>query len=264
MIKQKSINIKFLGIIFFVVLNVCPVYAQDQNDLIDRLIERSGIYEQVDLLSSQLQAQMQEWADSGLQKAESLPEILSQFSKSDALKDKIRNKFNASISMEDAQEVLKWYESPLALRITQLEKQTATPEAMMAMQQQAENLYSQTQRVEMIQKLDVATKATDASMKMVEDLTIVTKIRSTPGVSIEEISSQAREDIEQYRDEYKKMTILSFLYAYQNLTDEELAQYIGFAESDLGQRYNKAVMDTLGVAFADILKLVYQELSVER
>ena len=46
----------------------------------------------------------------------------------------------------------------------------------------------------------------------------------------------------QLRRNFQNVCMVSFLYTYQSLSDDELEQYVEFAESDSGRRYHQTIL----------------------
>ncbi|VAX37769.1 hypothetical protein MNBD_UNCLBAC01-1486 [hydrothermal vent metagenome] len=256
--------VKFWIVLFLGIMSVCSVEAQEKEGLLDDLIKKSGMYEQISQLPAYVQAGMvqQQAAGISVEKSEVVSRILMEVFQPDILRKDVKNYLKDALEVNDIQEVLVWLDSSLGMKITKLEEQASTPEAMGEMQQQAEQLYTQTERVEIVSRLDEAIKATDAMVQMIENMGIAAAIAAMSAseqeseMSQDEVVSMVKQGVTQYYDMYKNITIVSFLYSYQILSDEELMEYIQFAESNIGKKYHKAGIEALNIAVKNASKKI--------
>ena len=249
---MKKCIVQIFGVLFLGIMSTQPLYAYNQTDFLDELMEKSGLSEQVNQFPAYINQGMMQRKNTGVspQELESISRILNESFHPDALRKDIKANLKVSLSPIDIQGALKWLNSPLGEKITKLEELASTPQAQIEMQEQAEGLLSQGTRVEMAQRLDVAIRASEAQVTVIENMAIAAAVAAGSSldgeeVSLEAISEKVRAEVRPHYETYQIMTIVGFIFSYQSLTDEELVEYIEFAESKVGQRYHQSMIEAL-------------------
>lgn len=175
------------------------------------------------------------------------------------------------------QDVLNWLRSPAGRRITRLEEAATTPEGVRQMRAFAKQLQTNPPsqaRVQLAKRLDEATNATELLLEMAtvsfQEIVKLTDasmpkgqlilLSITPINYIEEastllskerqadhdrLSQQMKTKRQKMREEYQNTTLVTFLYTYQDLTDDELETYLAFVESENGRRYHQTILQAL-------------------
>ena len=160
----------------------------------------------------------------------------------------------AELSDHDIRSVLTWLNSALGQKITELEEAASTPEgyrAMKAMSAELKNTKHSNVRMGLIQQLDKAMKSTEwqvetvMNMQVAQAAAIMAAAPTIDQIPVEKVRASmeaARPAIEMTLAEE---ILVGELYTYRSLTDKELKKYIGFAESESGQRYHTVIRKAL-------------------
>ena len=121
-------------------------------------------------------------------------------------------------------------------------------------------------RVELIQRLDAASGATETSLELllavaeavlrVADPYLPAARRLKPG----QLESQARQIRLHSHDMLRQANTLSMLYVYRSLEDGDLARYIQFLESEAGAWFGGAVRKATVSAFGAVVERAAHEL----
>ena len=240
-------------------------YAQDtpasQEALIEQVITLSGLQEQVDQIPAQVQATLQQM-QSGVdpQAYAAANRMLPQAYRRDALHQSVKTVFRRQFNQEKLSQVLAWLSSPLVRKITRLEGEAAKPEALQDMQAFAASLPSNPpspRRSTLIEQLDETTDATklavdtgiaqaDAMVTAFDAMQPPEK-RSPPKErerTLQLMRQQAREPTQQFIRQL-------LLFSYRTLTDEEVQQYLGFYQSDVGRWFHGLAGDALREAMVE-------------
>jgi hypothetical protein len=179
--------------------------------------------------------------------------VLSEFN-ADALQRGVERHLERAHDPRYAGTVLAWLRSPLGRRITKLDVAAARPEGMRAMQAYAEAIASNpapATRVGLVTELDAATGMTDFTLDATLSSATATAIgingAQPPAQRLDESELRAALEAQRsaLRPEIQKVTMVSMLYSYQDLSDEELARYIEFSESEPGRWYHDVVKRAL-------------------
>jgi hypothetical protein len=169
------------------------------------------------------------------------------------------------LTAEEVAVVLSWLASPLGAKCTALETAAAAPEAMSAMETYAVELQQSPppqERVALLGELAQAVKAAENAVEVVMNtqLAIAAGMMAALPAEQQRPLEVIRNQLEQYRPQVtaamKSQTALAFLYTYQELTEDEIGRYLGFARSGVGVHYHAAASDGIEQALtAGSLKL---------
>lgn len=165
--------------------------------------------------------------------------------------------------------VLEWLRSPLGRRITKLEEATSTQEGMAALQAYARTLADvppTPERVAFAERLDAAIHATDHAVDAALRSNFVIAValnaaRPVPDrLGFEHLRSLINAQRDQFRPMVQQVTLVSFLYMYRELSEEDLERYITFYETEAGSWYNDLMsrvmvhsLATLSVRVGEVL-----------
>ena len=252
------------------------VFAQesDKNSLLDTLMKKSGISKQVSYFPAhiqagmkQAQAQQSKLTPTEMAKLNAL--MVSSFNVNTILAD-IKNHLGAKMTSAEIRTILTWLDSPLGKRITQLEEKASTPEAQVQSAAQYPKLQKQTDRLNQMNRIDLATKATDGAVALMQNLGVAMAVAMTANapagvaVSVDEIQASMQQNAPNIKAAMQPQVIASFLYTYRSLRTEELNKYIAFAESASGQKYHATAMDALSLAMNNAAKKLGAEIGHTR
>jgi len=244
------------------------VYAQIQNDAqVQALFGKSGQEKQLEQLPLVIQSFFEKasQADKNIQKLPGNISLIMKASIQEAfkpasLKETVLAEMRAKLTAQDIKEVLDWLDSPLGKKCTRLEEDASTPEALAKMQQyaaQIKNAPPTEERLNIIRKLDSAVKGTESGVDIAINgqIAIALATISTLPVeqrrSLESISGELEKNRPQLEAMVRSQVLLSYLYTYRSLTDDEIQQYIEFAASPAGSRYHSVTEQALKKAFLE-------------
>jgi hypothetical protein len=241
-----------------ILLSLMPLLAaaQDQHEsLVQELYVKSGLEKQIQDVPRSIQAGL----DQPLLEAEQFPEpsprvislmksLAPEAFAPEKLKAVVLPEIKARLTTPDLQAVLKWLDSPLGIKCTRLEEEASTPEAYAEISKYAAQLKKSPptpERLKIIQKLDVALKATQASVEMALNLQVALSLAVNATLPKEQQQSPAdiMSEIKQHQPEIEAAlrleSLVSLIYTYRSLTEAEIKQYIKFATSPAGSKYQE-------------------------
>jgi hypothetical protein len=146
--------------------------------------------------------------------------------------------------------VLIWLQSPQGRKITIAEEAASTPEGIQRMQAFAAQLQTNPtslRRLQLVKRLDKANNSTELMIDMatitvhgvIKELNAI--LPSAQRVDYYTLEQQMNAQRSQMRRSFQNVCIVSSLYTYQSLSDDELERYVEFAESDFGRRYHQTI-----------------------
>jgi hypothetical protein len=163
--------------------------------------------------------------------------------------EEVKVSIKRKIDEKEAKKLLVWYESSLAKTITAAENSASTPEAYGQMMQSAQSLLANQERVGFANRFDALVGATDMAMNFQEhtSIAVYTAIMTVmnPGepLHLKAFKSQMNLSRVQTREAINQMITISFLYAYKNISTENLKKYETFLNDDTTKKFNKSVID---------------------
>lgn len=154
-----------------------------------------------------------------------------------------------------AGEALAWLRSPVGREVIGREEMASKPEAYAALQAYAADLSRNPpdpKRLELVRKLDAAVGGTDQAASILEMMAVasaravaVAKGGAGAEVGIERALAAQRPAL---RRTAQALTLTSYLYAYRDLSDAQLAEYLRFLASSGGRWYVQVVGDAFHVS----------------
>ena len=161
-------------------------------------------------------------------------------------------------------ELLGWYQSPLARRISQAEvEDTARAEADIKARTQRGMALVQAaapQRQQLLVRLVEVTRAPQHSADIIIHMGVMLPLAlmrfdpAAPQMTEAELRARLDEQRPQLLQAFETISLAGFAIAYQGLPDEALAAYVKFLASAAGEHYTdigeKAFEAALGAAFA--------------
>jgi hypothetical protein len=165
-----------------------------------------------------------------------------------------------------AKKSLEWLRTDLGRKITKLEENASTAQALREMEAYAKQIKTSPpppQRLALIHQVDFATHATETNIDILEATAF--SIAAAMDATLPQGQRQGQDRLRilmdrqrpKWREASQDATLVSLLYTYQTLTDAELERYVEFLETDIGREYNNAA----STALKDALYLAIEETS---
>ena len=235
--------------------------SEEAKDTAARLVVRSG-------LAVQLKSYRKQVDDELGQSRAALPDGLYE-----ALRDAARVGYNAedlqrditrhiavNMPLSDMKQALVWLESDAGRRLTRVEEEAAasmSPQVIQDYVAEYRQRPPSARRAELIGGLIAATRAVEHSAHSVESIALGIAVGMDAAqpvqnrVGLAELRSRLKSMLppEQLRAQMAGVLPVLFAYMYRNTNDADLAKYLEFNRSPLGNRYNDALM----LAFVDTL-----------
>lgn len=231
-----------------------PAYGQDQHaSLVQELYVKSGMEKQLEQLPLVIQAAI----DEAVQKDENLNKLPNNVSSAikgqagqafavNSTKGVLIQELGPGLTDRELKEILAWLDSPNGKKCTQLEEAASTPEAYAEMQQYGAQIRKSppsAERLQALGKLDAAAKITQSSVQAAIGLQTAVTLALNATLPLEKQMSP--EDISREMDKIKpaiesaarSQTLIQLVYTYRSLTLDEIDEYIQFAVSPAGAKY---------------------------
>jgi hypothetical protein len=181
----------------------------------------------------------------------------------------LRSEFGRHLNEPHLNEVLAWYATPLGRRIAAAEVRFYASDRRSEMEDYVAGLMTNRPspiRVALLQRLDAASGSTEGSLDLFVAInrSIIRVVEplmpaaARPGAG--QIESQARQIRLRMQESLRQTSIVTMLFLYQDVTDDELRRYIDFLESDAGAWYSTAARQAIVAAISSTVAQTAGEL----
>jgi len=228
------------GLTFVALLALlCPIaHAHPQDDGLDQVLEASGITSQVLSIDGQVQQQLATNPDLARLPAEDAARVraavASSFKGQDILQY-VRGEVAQRLKGNDIEALRKFYADPFIKRVTALEKAMEKPDVPAQVQQYARKLQSApapASRVGLIGRLDQKVGGSDFAYAVASSTItgmldgINRSLDPKRQLSPAALDKHAEKALAQIRQPMANFMMVSYLYAYRSLNDDELERYV--------------------------------------
>jgi uncharacterized protein DUF4124 len=199
----------------------------------------------------------------------SIDRVLSKTLRHEVVYGLVREAFIPQIDRTNLEATAAWLRSPLGRRITVLEVTASDPSSEQKIADYAAELQANQpshHRLELIWRLDWVVGSIESSADLYATLSRgVAKAVSAAGpperrLRPGQIEAQVAEVRARVNKPLRELHITAQLYAYRDLTDDELTAYVVFSSSDAGRWYNVAMHKALISAVGRIVEQTATEL----
>lgn len=216
---------------------------------VDRIIALSGIERQVEsvpALFDQSFAAMRQAKGTNVDVVDKVATIMKQSYQPSAFIDAVRKVATENYDVRRMTEIRQFLESPLALKMTELEVAASSPDFMQKLST-FDPSGVPPGRVDRTNALITATHSTEMMMMTTERtmfgfLTAVNTVAPVSKQLTKEQITAMIDRISAQKPQYAEYIRRSMLLTYADATEDELDQYTAFYASENGQWYNELMM----------------------
>jgi hypothetical protein len=239
-----------------------PGHAQsaDTLELASRLFERAGLTVQLQSFSAQFEQGLSQ--NRGKIPDEAIAALAEAGRKAfavDALREEIVRTLAGKLPAADMRQALAWLEGQVGRRMTLAEESASgnmTPENMQAYFESEKQKPPSPERAGLIADLIAATKAVEISASFIEALSLGIAVGMDAAQPVEKrigfsnLRARLRAAMPPGKLRANMSAALPGMnrFIYRGISDADLAAYVEFNGSALGQRYNQAVTEALAEA----------------
>jgi hypothetical protein len=162
----------------------------------------------------------------------------------------IRNQLRSSYNPVFVQQVLNWYRTPVAQRVTDAEIRASDPrnaQRFIAYTKQLETHPPAAERLALVRRLDAIVDLSEIQFAVVRAVLRGIAARLNPALSAKNRLTDARlenimEGLEQQRPAFRELMLARYLYSYQQVSDFDLREYVQFWETEPGRWFRNAYL----------------------
>ena len=247
--------------------------------LAHQLVEESGIARQNKTFSEATLASFEtkynealetkkEKSDEDEERFKKFKEVIKLSTDPDKLNKYKETHLAAKLSIDEFNEVLKWYKSPLGKKISSIEYSSISEK-----KEQFRKLklafrltrYQTTERLNLFKRLDAATSATDAMIELQTNLIIQNQIlelvlsdsKKPDKASIDEIVAEYKKNVDPYLDSMAANLVFSgFVYTYRGVEKGDIEKYVLFSETSAAEHFYEIMNEQLNSYLLDSHKRI--------
>jgi hypothetical protein len=219
---------------------------------VERALEAAGAYDLVTQLSSALVNGLE--MEINPDNAAVIELIRVEFSDETELRDGLDQVVVSMVNEEQLREVAEWYETPLGRKIRMHEQRMMKPEAGIELQKFAARLWdnpARRERLDLCRKMEDQIQSAEHADQVSQS--ILSGLESSLAAGLEkappDVGSVERAKPADSAEEMRRVAVVTCLYTYEGLTDEELQQYLSLLSSPSGKVFVDAVWAGLSQAF---------------
>jgi hypothetical protein len=265
---KKAIKAKFeYSVLRHAVLSLLLVMAAAPamaEDLATRLYKVSGMQSQLESMSAAFDRGFGRFADKVPEKTlNDLIKIGKDTFHEPTMGKIIVAHLAKNMTDDQMKKVLDWHTTKIAQKITQLENAAATPEGqkkLMAYAQQLSTNQPEQAYIVQIQKLAIASKSVDLAVEIASNMQFsmgAGMAMATSGdkaVDLDKLAAQVKKAKPQLQQQLSQYILISMLYTYRDLPEQELNRYIEFVSSPAGSKFYTAMFGGIDEAFVEVGK----------
>ena len=164
-----------------------------------------------------------------------------------------------AISQDEAEALMAWYQSPLGKKIVKAEESAQSDQAYQQMVAQKKRLLGNAERVAFAQRFNallgaaVMTDKIQQNMQLAVNAMILQALVPDRSPDIAALKTQLQDADRQINPALEQMVVLSFVYSYQALSNEELIKYERFLSDPPTIKFNKIIMSGINSGLEDAI-----------
>lgn len=253
------------------------INAVASNEDINELIKYSGIDRQFDGMPGIVEAVLnQAQADAVKQGKNPIPEneffnlkqALMHAFKPAVIVKKIRKDLRKELTIDDVDDLMRWYKSDLGRKITSEEVKASSPDAYMDMMNNIESLTKDQDRINMAfdieHQVDSVDMATTLQKKTLLGIYTALFSRNDPAsFDVKLVQSMIDSQEKVIRSQLEQTVILSYVYSYRSISLDDQSRYVSFLKRTTSKKFMKTVNNGLmhGLdKITDNLKIILQNM----
>jgi Domain of unknown function (DUF4124) len=247
-----------------------PAIARTGPTKVDDLLELSGSRAQLAGLVRSLATEIRPAPGKMSAKDEAaVDRVLARTLRHETVYALVRDAFLPQVDRTNLEATAAFLRTPLARKIVALEIASSEPGVQQRVVEYAAALKATPpteRRVELIQRLDWATGSTEISADLIaavaRGITMAVSAAGPPEQRLRpgQIEDRVAQTRARANNGLREVQTASTMYAYRDLTDDELAAYVLFSGSEAGRWYNAAIRKAMVSALSRAVEQTASEL----
>ena len=230
---------------------------------IGTLLEVAGISQQVAQFPGLFKGSVQQNAQQGMIISPAQHQAILSSIDSSVLPSSIlaglSREIEAAISQDEVEGLIAWFQSPLGKKVAKAEQSAQSNEAYQQMLKHKKSLLANTQRLAFAERLDALLSAVEMTSKIQQNMqiavntTVLLALAPEQPLDMDELLVELQSAGTQINPALEQMVLVSFVYSYQDLSDEELNSYEDFLNQSATKRFNRLVISAINTGLENAI-----------
>ncbi|MDX1635925.1 MAG: DUF2059 domain-containing protein [Marinobacter sp.] len=184
--------------------------------------------------------------------------MMTQAFDSTRMRRQVAQDLDQGMSQQALARVNDWYQSPLGEKVAALEARAAMPAAWRVIEEQGSALvsrYQGSERARLFSDFDRASRATESAVDTAVAIQVgfATAMAAFNGavVDTEVVRQRVESQRTMLRGMVEQQVYAGYLYTYEQLSNEELREYIRFMKTEAGDRFNRVATESVQQAILE-------------
>jgi hypothetical protein len=237
-----------------------PAAAQDAAAVAQRLVKSSGLAVQLRAISKSFSEQVNQGRGQLPDAAiAAMAEAGKEAYRADAMQKEIEKALPAKLSVAEMQKAIAWLETPFGKRITRAEEaasETMNDASLKAYQARLQKTPLPSSRAKLIQELTTVTNSVEITVTIMEATALgvalgmdsAQPVQKRLGVAALRARLAQAMPRERLKPAMAQVLAVTHAYTYRDLSDWDLAAYVGFLRGAEGKKYNDAMIEAFSQA----------------
>ncbi|MCD4780795.1 MAG: DUF2059 domain-containing protein [Candidatus Omnitrophica bacterium] len=266
---MMKMMIKMMVLVMMLMSFASQSFAVEPGSKISQLLDFSGLTMQIEGFPETIKMGISQGSQKFEQPSDSdsLLTMVDQSIDTKAMLNGVAQDLVKDLSAADIDQLLTWYQTDVARRITKAEEAASTAGAFQEMLEMAESLLANTKRVEVAKQFDRLLNTTEFAMNIHKNtqLAVISSVSKTMNRSEQLDLTMLKSQMDKHEDQMKasiqQMLIVSFVYTYRDISDEDLDAYFSFLGKPLTKQFNQIVMSGLDREMEKAVKTLFDNIA---
>ncbi|MFC3152208.1 DUF2059 domain-containing protein [Litoribrevibacter euphylliae] len=256
MIKLKL----YFSFILLMMASSLTLGAAISNESLDKVMKMSGLTQQIAETPAAIIGGLAQARAQGTPVSDdvftALSDTVNNTFHPTKIEDAVKQSLKSALTEEDAKKLFSWYDTALGKKITDAEVKATSPEAMQSMMQQAQQLMSNQERVQIALEMLNQMKVLDKTLASQEATAVAvyaamsSALAPDQPVNTEAYRQQFSSQLSAMKPQLEQMIVLGLVYTYQDFSVADIKKYIEFNKTPAASKLNQTSINGMNTAIS--------------
>ncbi len=189
----------------------------------------------------------------------------------DRIMARLIDTFASTFTDQEQAELMSFLDSPLGKRIVELEAGASNvdPEQFAApLRKLQEDPKANGKRLALYHDVDEATGGAEAwvlqrmNTVLVMEIALLSAAKRTDAIKVKEFKAKLENDRAKMLEDATRSYAVASAFAYKDLTDDELAEYIRVSKTPVWRKYTREALKGMDAALVELAQMMTRELAI--
>jgi hypothetical protein len=171
----------------------------------------------------------------------------------------ISSAVKTAVNQDEIEALMAWYQSPLGKKIAKAEESAQSDQAYQQMVAQKKSLLDNVERIAFAKRFDILLSATPITSKIQQNMQIAVNasvllvLAQNNFLDTAALLAELQDAGAQINPALEQMVIVSFVYSYQALSNEELIKYESFLSKSATMKFNEVIISGISIGLENAI-----------